>query len=135
MEPVVIFDNADASLKYHPDAKIVHHTFKHPMKGEPFRNVLLQGYEVMKKYGANKWLSDDRLHADALTEEDAGWATTVWSKMVMEAGWKYWALVVSSDLKSRMDMNAFIQLYYEQGVTIMVFTNPDEALTWLKSKN
>jgi hypothetical protein len=130
MSATTIIDNDYATLLYHPDKKIVHHTFHKPIGGEPFRQVLLAGLNTLKANGAQKWLSDDRANS-VLPPEDAEWGTTVWFPQVKAAGWKYWALVVPNDVKGRINMAEFVESYFEQGIRIMVFTDPEEALKWL----
>jgi len=130
MPNLTILSNEFATLVYNEDKKVVHHTFLKPIGGEEFRNVLLAGIDCFKKYGATKWLSDDRLNS-ALSPEDGKWATQVWSKLVQDAGWKTWALVVPHDILGRLNLIEFVNLYSNRGVKVMVFTNLDEAMTWL----
>ena len=60
MSEIIIIQNEYATLVYHPDEKIVHHTFHKPIGDQEFRNVLNTGAKTLKKYNASKWLSDDR---------------------------------------------------------------------------
>jgi hypothetical protein len=57
-----------------------------------------------------------------------------WFPRVLQSGWKFWALVVPEDVKARMNLTQFVQSYYEQGLRIMVFTEPVEATEWLASQ-
>ncbi len=132
MADLTILSNEYATLVYHEDKKIVHHTFLKPIGGQPFRDILLAGVDCMTKYGATKWLSDDRENSE-LSPEDGKWATTVWSKLVQEAGWKTWALVVPNDIMGRLNMVEFVNLYSKRGVRVMVFTKLEEAIAWLDS--
>jgi len=127
---ITILSNEFATLVYHDDKKVVHHTFLKPIGGQAFRDVLLAGVDCMKKYGATKWLSDDRENS-ALSPEDGRWATHEWSKLAIDAGWKAWALVVPNEIMGRINMIEFVNLYSRQGVRVMVFTKPDEAMAWL----
>ena len=88
------------------------------------------GADTLKKYGATKWLSDDRENM-ALTPEDSQWATTNWFPRSVKEGWKTWALVVPTDTMAKLNMKEFVDQYFEQGLRIMVFTDPEEALQWL----
>ena len=49
----------------------------------------------------------------------------------VQAGWKYWALVVPEDAMAKFNLMAFIDSYFEKGLRIMVFVTPDDALKWL----
>jgi hypothetical protein len=130
MADITIIDNNFATLVYHSDSKIVHHTFHKPIGGSKFREVLNTGADTLKKYGASKWLSDDRNNS-ALSPEDTEWSKTTWFPKTFKAGWKYWALVVPEDFLARMNLKEFVDAYYEQGLRIMVFVSPDEAMSWL----
>ena len=131
MSDITIINNKFATLVYHTEAKIVNHTFHKPIGGNEFREVLTTGAETLKKYGASKWLSDDRNNS-ALSPEDTEWSKTVWFPQSFEAGWKYWALVVPEDMMARMNLKEFVDSYAEQGLRIMVFVTPDEAMAWLQ---
>ena len=134
MADITILSNEYATLVYHEEKKIVHHTFLKPIGGQEFRNVLLSGVHCFEKYGATKWLSDDRENS-ALSPEDGQWATQEWSKLVRAAGWKTWAIVVPDDIMGRLNMIEFVNLYSRQGVRVMVFTKLEEAIEWLDKQS
>jgi hypothetical protein len=132
MSKTTIIKNEYATLEYHSEQKIIHHTFLKPIGNEKFREVLNTGADTMKKYGATKWLSDDRKNM-ALSPEDTDWSKKNWFPRALESGWKFWALVVPQDILARMNMKEFVDEYYEKGLRIMVFNNPEDALQWLSS--
>ncbi len=130
MDDIRVLDNEYATLIYHTDKKIVHHTFHQKVSGEEFQNILKSGVECLEKYSATKWLSDDRLNSE-LSAEDTNWATHHWFKLAQDAGWKSWALVVPHDIFARLNLIEHVNHYSRRGIRVMVFTNPDEALSWL----
>jgi len=127
---ITVLSNEYATLVYHEESKVIHHTFLKPIGGQPFRDVLLAGVDYMVKYGSTKWLSDDRENSE-LSPEDGKWATTIWSKLVLDAGWKSWALVVPNDIMGRINMVEFVTMYSKLGVRVQVFTKLEDALIWL----
>ena len=129
MSAISVLDNEYATVVYHPDKKIIHHTFREPIGGEKFQHVLKVDLECFEK-GATKLLSDDRLNS-VLSAEDTKWATKTWFKWVQAAGWKSWALVVPHDLFARLNLIEHVNHYSRRGIRVMVFTNPEEAFTWL----
>ncbi len=131
-DKITISDTDYATLWYYPDTKIVHHKFHKPIEGQEFRQVLLKGLDIFKQYGAQKWLSDDRLNA-ALQIADSEWGQQQWFPKVFAAGWKFWAIVLPDKVLGRMNMQNFIKAYSEQGLIIEVFGDPDEAMQWLES--
>jgi hypothetical protein len=132
MSKITIIRNEYATLEYHTDLKIIHHTFHKPIGNEKFRDVLNAGADTMKKYGAAKWLSDDRKNM-SLSPEDTEWSKKDWFPRAVESGWKFWALVVPQDILARMNMKEFVDEYYEKGLRIMVFNNPEDAMQWLRT--
>jgi hypothetical protein len=132
MSTITIFDNEQAALWFHPESGIVHHKFKTRISGDDFKNVLNQGYELMKQSGATKWLSDDRANS-ALPPEDGAWALDDWRPRVVAAGWKYWAIVLPQNVIGHMNMKLFIAEGAKIGVDVRVFADPGQALVWLES--
>lgn len=130
--PITILSNEFATVWYHPDARIVHHQFHKYIYGQPFRDVLSAGADYFEQHGANKWLSDDRNNS-ALPADDAEWAIQTWNPRVVQAGWKYWALVMPKKLIGQLNMQQFVEMYSEMGIEVQMFSDPDEALAWLKS--
>jgi hypothetical protein len=130
MSEIEIIKNEFATLVYHPESKIIHHTFHQPIGGDKFRDVLNTGTDALEKYGASKWLSDDRGNS-ALSQEDTDWSMNFWFPRAIKAGWKFWALVVPQDLLARMNLKEFVDSYYDKGLRIMVFNSPEEAMQWL----
>jgi hypothetical protein len=128
-----LIDNDYATLSYHPDSKIVHHEFKKFVHGEPFREILTAGWDLMKKNSATKWLSDDRGNA-ALGPDDAQWAQTVWFPGVKAAGWKHWAVVMPEKAIGQLNMKQWVTMYAGLGINSQVFSDPDAAMAWLEKQ-
>lgn len=131
-ETIAIIENEYATLLYHPDEKFVHHIFHQPIGGEDFRNVLNMGIDALAEHHASKWLSDDRENS-ALSNEDTKWSKEDWFPRAVEAGWKYWALVVPQSILARINMKEFVDSYLDQGLRITVFSNPENAIKWIKT--
>lgn len=132
MSKIVIEDNEYASMWYYPESKIIHHVFKKFMSGETFHNFLLKGTEAMKKYKADKWLSDDRKNP-VLTTEDIKWGETNWFPQTLQAGWKYWAIIQPEAAIAKMNTSKIKEQYSQAGITAQYFTETDEAMKWLES--
>jgi hypothetical protein len=133
MSETIIVDNEYVTLWYHPEHKVIHHQFHKFTYGEPLREAFTEGAKLMEKYGAKKWLSDDRKNS-ALTKEDMEWADTVWRPRVIKAGYKYWAIVLPEKIVGQMNLKQIIkQKYANLGITVELFNGPDEAMQWLKS--
>lgn len=131
MTETIVFQNDSAVLRYHSDG-IVHHEFLTRMIGKDFRDLLLKGYEQMKKSGATKWLSDDRKHS-VLDEADMKWGNEVWFPMVKALNWKHWAIVNPEKAVGQMQMRGTAKVMELGGVQVRFFSTPAEALSWLRS--
>ncbi len=132
MKTNILLDNDVVTLVYYPEYGIVHHTFHRSISGEALHEVLQLGLKTFLENGCHKWLSDDRGNAGGLSAEDFQWGEINWMQPMISAGWKYWALVVPNEVSAREDMIPIIELFYERGVRIMVFTDVQRALDWLK---
>ncbi|HMJ16353.1 MAG TPA: hypothetical protein VK524_33295 [Polyangiaceae bacterium] len=127
----VVLENDAVILRYHTLEKIVHHELRRFVHGAQLREVLETGLELFRKHGANKWLSDDRGNGP-LKPADEQWARTEWFPMVKAAGWKYWAVVLPEKVLGQMNMKRWIELYAAEGIEARAFTDPDEALEWIR---
>ena len=132
MRTTTVIDNEFVTLMVHPDTRIIHHQLHQPMTGEMLRTTLLAGVEQMRRHSAHKWLSDNRMYG-VLPPEDIEWSQTTWFPEARKAGWRYWALVVPPDVRGRMNLGEFVFTYAQQGVTVQVFTDLDEAIAWLEA--
>src|SRR5450432_2841083 len=132
MSKITILDTDYATLWYYPETKIVHHILHKFTYGAEFRNYLERGLEVIQKYGAQKWLSDDRHHS-ALPTEDLEWSMNDWFFRAFNSGWKYWAMIMPDKVVGQMNMNRIMERNINLGMNIRVFESPEEALQWLES--
>ena len=127
-----IIDNEYATLWLHTDTNIIHHQFKKFIHGQPFRDILEGGYEQMLKRRCTKWLSDDSNNG-AVTPDDEKWSQTNWFPRMMKAGWQHWAVLPPTKMVGQMNIKRFADTYRKLGLNARIFTDKDEALTWLIS--
>jgi len=128
----ILFDTEYITVKYDAKHEAIHHTCHKLVTGENLRNALLAGTDGLIKYGACKWLSDDRLNGP-LTPEDIEWSNANWSPPTIEAGWKYWALVVPAEVVAAGSLIPVMNHWYEMGLRMMVFDSLEKATEWLDS--
>lgn len=131
MSTITVIDNEYATLMYYPDQKIVRHKFHKPIGGTTFRNIVDSGIALLQEHQAKKWLSDDRANS-VFSDEDNAWIYNDWLPRAVQAGWKHWALIVPESTAARMNMKELVESFYERGVQIMVFTDPEEGMRWLE---
>jgi len=131
MPTMLILDDVRGELMYDPEEKIVHHHYGKTLDSEHLKALMLRGNGLLKQYGAEKWLSDNRDLVEH-SAEDNDWLTKIWTPGAISAGWKYWALIVPEQIRGRMNMFEFVNLFYEKGIRVMVFVDYDPAWQWLK---
>jgi hypothetical protein len=129
--PQPVYKNDSAVLYYHPVEKIVHHEILHRPTTKEFKELLMEGYEVLRRNRAVKWLSDDRQHT-VLAEEDEKWAQAVWFPLVQKAGWLFWAVVNPAKAVGQLQMKHNADFMRIGGVTVNIVSTPEEAMEWLK---
>jgi hypothetical protein len=133
MPKQVIIENDFITLWFHPDKKIVHHQFhKKTINSEVLREALNTGAQLLKDHSACKWLSDDRSYV-IMSQEDAKWATNIWTPIVIGNGWKYWAILKPADQIGKMSIEQISYDYKQQGITVDFFDNEEKAIEWLDS--
>lgn len=130
MSETTVLDNPYITIKYLPDKKMIYHTVHQPLSGQPLRDALMAGFNALQSYGVCKWLSDERKNGP-MSEEDRAWGEVNLNRRSMEAGWKYWALIVPEQVAAAGAMAPTMNAMYELGLRMMVFTNVEEASAWL----
>ncbi len=131
MLPIIICDNEFVTLQYLPDKRMMYHTIHKPIADDDVLKTFLDaGTEALKKYGACKWLSDDRKNGP-LPATFLEWSAKDWQPRTIAAGWKYWANVVPSELAAAGTLTPVIENLYNMGLRMMVFTDVEAAMRWL----
>ncbi|MET0010234.1 MAG: hypothetical protein ABW124_16535 [Candidatus Thiodiazotropha sp. 6PLUC9] len=124
-------ENEYANLWYYPETGIIHHQFLKPISSQEFQSVLMTGLELMKKHGAQKWLSDDRLNS-VLPPEDYDWSVVYWEPLAIAAGWRYWAVLPPIKTRGKINMNRITDgVDSRRRVHVEIFTDFDPAWQWL----
>ncbi len=133
MSNVVLYDTEYITVEYWPDQALIHHVIHKPMSGqlEMLKEALDVGTDAMQKYKVCKWLSDDRNNS-ILSAEDSAWSQDYWLPFAIQAGWKYWALVVPEVLIAAGSMEPTMAALYEYGLRMMVFSTVEEAFKWIE---
>ena len=133
MPPVTVLETPNVSLYYHQAARIVHHEIRRFITGQDFRDLLNAGSDLLRKNAARKWLSDDRGQW-VLAKDDLDWSEAHWAPQVAKAGWKYWAIVRAEKVLAKVAMEQLVTKYGKLGVKAQFFTDPKDAMAWLKQQ-
>lgn len=131
-DDVIVVDNEYITVRYVPDKEFIHHTIHKPIGDQTFKEALMTGTETLIEYGACKWLSDDRKNGPVSTEV-IEWGYREWNPLTIEAGWKYWALVVPTEVVSAGSLAPTINALHKMGLSVMAFDDLNKAIAWLDS--
>lgn len=132
MSPITIVDNEYITLQCFPERKLIYHVVHKPIPDAPLREALNAGTDALKKYGATKWLSDDRKNGP-LAPETIEWGLKDWDPRTIAAGWKYWANVVPQEIQAAGALAPLIDILFDMGLKMLLFTDPQKAAEWLDS--
>ena len=133
MQKETVLESKNATLWYYPEEKIVHHAIHKFIYGQEFHDLLLAGTSLIKKNKAKKWLSNDTSNT-VLRTEDIEWGNVNWFPQTIEAGWKYWAIVMPKAAIAKINMGKLIEDYQKAGITAKIFSDENEAFEWLKAQ-
>lgn len=131
-DEVVIIDNEYVTMKCLPKKGLLYHTLHKPVPDAHFKETLMTALDVMKKYGVSKWLTDDRL-GGPLSDDFRDWARTAWQGQMVEAGWRFWAMVVPTSVIGASTLMDPFEEIHNRGVRIAAFSEVGAALEWLES--
>ena len=132
-EVITIIDDSHMALYFHPEHRIVHHEIRSHMPEGEFRRLLSTGLECFVEKKCVKWLSDDRKQHH-ITPEDNDWGDRSWGPRMIEAGFKFWAVVPPAKGLGKIQIKRFIEEYAARGVTVETFDTPESALEWLRQQ-
>ena len=132
-ERQLILENEHVTLWYYPALKIVHHQMVQAPSSEEFRQLLTEGTDTLERFGAIKWLSDDRGNT-LLKPQDEEWAQREWLPRVLRAGFKFWAIVLPNAAIGKLNMQRLATLHAQFGIVSRVETTPYPAFEWLKAQ-
>jgi hypothetical protein len=130
MQPITVVDNEYITLQYLPDKKCIYHVVHKPIPHLALVDALNAGTEALNKYGAHKWLSDDRKNGP-LAKESQEFGFNEWGPRTIKLGWKYWANVVPEVLVAAGALAPLMEAYFGLGLRLQVFSTIEEATQWL----
>lgn len=129
----VVLENEHITLWYYPELKIVHHQMVMTPSSDEFRELLNRGAETLERFGAIKWMSDDRGNT-LLRPDDEEWADSVWLPRVLAAGFKFWAIVLPATAIGKLNMQRLADQHARRGITSRIEKAPRPAFEWLKAQ-
>jgi hypothetical protein len=131
---ITVVDDAYYTAWCYPTKRLIHHQFHKYCYGDVFRTNLIKATEAFETYNCFKWLADDRNFSGALHQDDWEWGAVNFTPRAVEAGWKYYAMVLSEKAIAMMRQNQLVEYFASKGVRTQLFTKLEEAEEWIDSK-
>jgi hypothetical protein len=128
-----LLENDHLVLWYYPELKIVHHEMIATPASSEFRELLCKGAETLERFGAIKWMSDDRGNT-LLRPDDEEWADSEWLPRVLKAGFKFWAIVLPAGAIGKLNMRRLAAQHASRGIVSRIESLPRPAFEWLKAQ-
>lgn len=130
---MILFESPTAKTEYLEDKKIIVLIQQGKNVGESLRKSLDIGLEVLIKYKATKWLSDNRNMISIRSQEDYEWINNNWTPRALKAGWKKWALIQPKSALTAMAEKQFVDFFASNGIEVKIFETPEDGYKWLES--
>jgi hypothetical protein len=131
-QATIVHQSPKSLIEWIEEGKIVRKTFNGFIVGEEMKSAFQAGLSVMKQHKSCKWLSDNR-YVKVYKQEDSDWINEVWFDAARKTGWKYWAVLEPKDFYGQMSMKKFIKGFADQGLTLKVFHDMEQAVEWLQT--
>lgn len=131
----ICVDNEYGIVGWDANDRIVSIIWKGYVAGEPYRSIMNQITETLKKQKATKLLADLR-KMKAVTQEDQDWVNAVWLPEIKAKGLLHTAMVLPESAIAMLSLNRMMD---RSGVRADLegdtghFASMDEAVVWLKS--
>ena len=132
MTTLTVIENEYATIQFHMDKRIVHHTILKYVYGDNLRTPMDEGIKLLTEYGALKWLSDFHQQS-AIIKEDMEWIKEDWLPRAILTKWKNWAVVLPAKTVGQLSINRLATAFTERGITVETFTDPRAAFEWISS--
>lgn len=129
----VLFEHPLITVWYHERRQIVHHRVNRPILTEELpviQKAFTSGSDVMRKYRANKWLSDDRLQL-VMPTEIQDWCQNTWFPATRRLGWSVWAIVQPESAVARLFIGRLLVNVLADGMRAQAFNDVSSAMVWL----
>lgn len=127
------YESEYLEVEYDPELDAVRMQWKQFVSGDPFREGLDRGLELLRERGAANWYADLR-QLGAVDQDDQEWSNEEWFPRALEAGVQNMAIVRPESVVAEMSVDNIMQEVEETGLVTYNFDDPDEAEEWLASR-
>jgi len=127
-------DDADTRIEVFPGLNLVRLTWKEPVPGTKYREILLRLLSTVRQHHLKHWLSDGRRMGPILFN-DQTWTMQEFLPQLIQAGLERIAIVSSEDVLNRIAVDRMVNATPEEvPYSIAFFQDPSIAQLWLMDK-
>lgn len=134
MVVLVDHDDADARIEVLPELSLVRLTWKEPVPGLKYREIMMRLLATVRHHGLKHWLSDGRCMGPILFA-DQTWTMQEFVPQLIQVGLERVAIVSSADVLNRIAVDRMVNAT-SAGVpySIAFFEDPSIAQLWLMDR-
>lgn len=127
------YESAYLDIEYNADADAVEMHWKSFVSGEPFREGLDRGLELVRETGASNWFADLR-DLGAVDQADQEWSNEEWFPRAIDAGLENMAILRPESVVAEMSVDRIMQEI--EGTELVTYNvdDPAEAREWLDAQ-
>jgi hypothetical protein len=103
-------------------------------QGEPFRDGLDAGLELVQKENAENWLADLR-EMGTVSDSDQNWSNNNWFPRAMETSLSHMAIVQPESVIANMSVENIMQEVGDGEMKTHYFDSRSEATQWLQNQS
>lgn len=127
------YDESHLVIDYESQLDAVVMNWEDFAQGEPYREGLNAGLELVNQRNASNWLADLR-EMGTVTDEDQEWSNEEWFPRALESSLDHMAIVQPESVIANMAVENIMNEVGDGAITTHYFDNRDEAEAWLRSK-
>jgi len=128
------YDERHLTVKYDESIGAVVMEWHEFAEGEPYREGLNAGLDLVKKKGATNWLADLR-DMGTVAEADQGWSNEDWFPRALDTTLSHMAIVQPESVVADMSVENIMQEVGDGALTTKYFDDRREATSWLESQS
>jgi hypothetical protein len=102
-------------------------------EGDPYREGLNAGLELVEQKGADNWLADLR-EMGTVADADQEWSNEVWFPRAIESPLSNMAIIQPESVVADMDVENIMQEVGDGALTTKYFDNRPDAESWLEGQ-
>ncbi|GAA4837177.1 hypothetical protein [Algivirga pacifica] len=133
MSSTLFYDTEVAKITYIKPLNTILLTWKGFVTTEQYIAIGTKAYEAVKHFQATNWISDQQ-NAKAVSKEASDWGKNKLVPMVIGAGIKNAAFILSKDIFNQMYSKGLESSAKSKGVGIHYCTSMQDAKQWIQQQ-